>query len=73
MFAVGDDDQSIFEFQGARVKNILDFYNQYKGNIRLIVLEDNYRSTQSILDSAKYLIDNNEERLIKNYPAYQKL
>lgn len=72
VFAVGDDDQSIFEFQGARVKNILDFYNQYKGNIRLIVLEDNYRSTQSILDSAKYLIDNNEERLIKKLPGLSK-
>lgn len=72
VFAVGDDDQSIYGFQGARVKNILDFYNHYEAHIRLIVMEENYRSTQSILDAAKSLIDNNAERLINKLPELSK-
>ncbi len=64
IFAVGDDDQSIFEFQGARVKNIRDFYQKYKKDIELVVLEKNYRSSQKILTTAKKLIDNNEIRII---------
>jgi DNA helicase-2/ATP-dependent DNA helicase PcrA len=64
IFVVGDDDQSIFEFQGARVKNIREFYNQYEDDIELVVLDKNYRSSQPILDTAKTLIEQNELRLV---------
>ena len=64
VFTVGDDDQSIYEFQGARVQNILGFYEQYKDDIEVVVLDKNYRSSQPILDTAKTLIDNNHLRLI---------
>ncbi|HIA06362.1 MAG TPA: ATP-dependent helicase [Flavobacteriales bacterium] len=64
VFAVGDDDQSIYEFQGARMKNIMDFYHRYERDIKVIVMEDNYRSSQHVLDASKTLIDNNRERLI---------
>ncbi|GAA4449366.1 ATP-dependent DNA helicase [Rurimicrobium arvi] len=63
IFVVGDDDQSIYEFQGARIRNILDFYEKYP-TARIIVLTENYRSGQPILDLAMRSILNNEERLI---------
>lgn len=63
VFVVGDDDQSIYRFQGANIENILDFSNHYP-DIKKIVLTDNYRSTQAILDASKSLIECNEERLI---------
>jgi DNA helicase II / ATP-dependent DNA helicase PcrA len=66
VFCVGDDDQSIYEFQGARLKNILEFYEKYKDSITSVVLKENYRSTQAILDVAKTVIDNNNERLINS-------
>jgi DNA helicase-2/ATP-dependent DNA helicase PcrA len=59
---VGDEDQSIFEFQGARLQNLLDFYRDYREHIRLVVLEDNYRSTQAILDTGGRLIRHNRLR-----------
>lgn len=64
IFVVGDDDQSIYEFQGARIRNIVDFYEQYKANIKVIVLTDNYRSSQPILDKAMRSIEFNQQRLI---------
>lgn len=64
IFVVGDDDQSIYEFQGARIRNIVDFYEQYKTNIKVIVLTDNYRSSQPILDRAMRSIEFNQQRLI---------
>ncbi len=64
VFVVGDDDQSIFEFQGARVKNLIDFFQTYAGDQKPIVLSENYRSSQFLLDSAKAVIDHNELRLI---------
>jgi DNA helicase-2/ATP-dependent DNA helicase PcrA len=64
IFVVGDDDQSIYEFQGARIRNIIDFYEKYQSNIQVIVLTENYRSSQAILNRAMCSIDYNKERLI---------
>ena len=67
VFVVGDDDQSIFRFQGANIENMEAFMKKYS-NLLTIVLENNYRSTQPILDIAKSLIDKNDSRLIKTNP-----
>ena len=63
VFVVGDDDQSIFKFQGANMKNILDFAGDYVNDLYTVVLKQNYRSNQQILDISKVLINNNQERL----------
>jgi len=65
MFAVGDDDQSIYAFRGARVGNMLDFERDFHVDT-LIKLEQNYRSHGNILDAANALIKNNGQRLGKN-------
>ena len=65
IFVVGDDDQSIYEFQGARINNIIDFYKKYQSNIKVVVLTENYRSSQAILNHAMRSIEYNTERLIK--------
>ena len=67
VFVVGDDDQSIYRFQGANVENMEAFIKKY-ANLLTIVLENNYRSTQPILDISKTLIDKNQSRLIKTNP-----
>lgn len=64
IFVVGDDDQGVYEFQGARIRNIVDFYEQYRESVSIIVLPHNYRSSQPILDKAMATIQNNEQRLI---------
>lgn len=64
VFVVGDDDQSIYEFQGARLRNIVEFYQRYQHNINVVVLPQNYRSSQAILDKATATIKENQQRLI---------
>ena len=72
LFVVGDDDQSIFRFQGANVENMLHYQKQYHAAITTIVLENNYRSTQPILNASTLLINNNQERLINKMEGLSK-
>ena len=64
MFAVGDDDQSIYSWRGARIENMQRFQKDFPGT-RLLRLEQNYRSTSNILNAANTLIQNNNSRLGK--------
>ncbi len=66
IFIVGDDDQSIYEFQGARLKNITDFYHTHHDDLKVVVLIENYRSTQHILDTAGTLIGTNTLRIVNH-------
>jgi len=63
LFVVGDDDQSIFRFQGANLENIFEFVQKYHPQV--ITLNSNYRSHQTILDSSNCVIDNNKNRITK--------
>jgi DNA helicase-2/ATP-dependent DNA helicase PcrA len=65
VFAVGDPDQSIYAFRGADIRNVLEFEHDFKG-ATTIALEQNYRSTQNILDAANGVIRHNRERKEKN-------
>ncbi|NCT55962.1 ATP-dependent helicase [bacterium] len=64
VFVVGDDDQSIYRFQGASVANMLDFQKDFVGST-LITLKNNYRSTQLILDASRNVISNNQQSIEK--------
>ena len=72
VFVVGDDDQSIYRFQGANVENMLGFAKHYEDEIIKIVLTQNYRSTQPVLEVAKTIIEKNKERLINQIPGLTK-
>ncbi len=65
IFAVGDPDQSIYSWRGANINNILNFSNDFKGAV-IIPLEQNYRSTNHILQGANSVIKHNKERLDKS-------
>jgi DNA helicase-2/ATP-dependent DNA helicase PcrA len=64
LMVVGDDDQSIYRFRGATIENILQFDSIFEG-VRVVKLEQNYRSTSNILDAANGIIGNNEGRHAK--------
>ncbi|HEX4957235.1 MAG TPA: ATP-dependent helicase, partial [Lacibacter sp.] len=72
VFVVGDDDQSIYRFQGANVENMKHFADSYSNDLLTVVLTNNYRSVQPILDVSKTLINRNEERLVKKIPNLSK-
>ena len=70
IMAVGDDDQAIYEFQGANASNLGDFRDHY--DAKVINLVENYRSTQDILDFSKKIIDQLEDSFTKNNPDIEK-
>ena len=72
VFVVGDDDQSIYRFQGANVENMMGFENSYREDLVKVVLTNNYRSIQSILDVSGALIGKNNERLINKMQGLTK-
>lgn len=71
IMVVWDDDQSIYRFQWANIENMLDFSTKYK-DTKFVVLQNNYRSTQNILDISKRLIENNNSRLSKKIDSINK-
>jgi DNA helicase-2/ATP-dependent DNA helicase PcrA len=72
IFVVGDDDQSIYRFQGASVENIIEFHDKHQSELKIVTLIKNYRSQQSILDAAGALISHNQTRLATKIPGIDK-
>jgi DNA helicase-2/ATP-dependent DNA helicase PcrA len=73
IFVVGDDDQSIFRFQGANMENMMLLAKKYNNDLLRVVLTQNYRSVQPILDAAHNLIQNNQQRLSNEYKDLAKV
>jgi DNA helicase-2/ATP-dependent DNA helicase PcrA len=71
LMAVGDDDQSIYKFNGAELNNLLSFKRSYP-SAQLIVLTDNYRSSQAVLNTAARVVSQIEDRLVTRLPAIEK-
>lgn len=71
IMAVGDDDQSIYKFNGAELSNMMNFKREYKGG-NLVVLTDNYRSSQDILDYSEKVIDMASSRLVNKFEGLDK-
>ncbi|OAV43814.1 ATP-dependent DNA helicase [Lewinella sp. 4G2] len=67
IFIVGDDDQAIYEFQGARLRSMIDFFQRYDA-VTVITLKENYRSRQAILNAASALIEGNNYRIGAELP-----
>lgn len=72
LFVVGDDDQSIYRFQGANIDNMTGLANRYRNSLRTVLLTDNYRSNQPILQTAEAVIERNKERLVNELPGLSK-
>ncbi|TAH01964.1 MAG: ATP-dependent helicase [Sphingobacteriales bacterium] len=72
IFVVGDDDQSIYRFQGANIENMQVFAENYQRDLFTVILTNNYRSTQPILDASKVLIAQNTERLVNKMNGLSK-
>lgn len=73
VFVVGDDDQSIFRFQGASLENVVGFARQYADSIKIVSLSHNYRSQPMILKVADLLISNNQFRAAVAIPNVEKI
>ncbi|CAH1001233.1 ATP-dependent DNA helicase Rep [Neolewinella maritima] len=71
VFIVGDDDQAIYEFQGARLNAMIDFQRRYAKDLTIVTLNENYRSTQPILDGADALINRNILRIGDRLPEHR--
>jgi DNA helicase-2/ATP-dependent DNA helicase PcrA len=71
IFVVGDDDQSIYRFQGAALENVLSFHEQFE-DVHTVVLTNNYRSTQNIINASSSVIENNTERLTETLANVSK-
>lgn len=72
LFVVGDDDQSIYRFQGANLENILQFSRNYKDSLKIITLKNNYRSQPYILQASRKIIEDAENRLEDEFPEVDK-
>jgi len=72
LMVVGDDDQSIYRFQGANVENLHAFESQFASHLNKVVLSENYRSSQQILDASGYVININTTRLIPDKSLISK-
>jgi len=72
LFVVGDDDQSIYRFQGANIENMMAVRDRLRANLKTVVLTRNYRSVQPILDGASALISRNSRRLVGKLEGLSK-
>ena len=73
VFVVGDDDQSIYRFQGANIENMEEFARKFSDDLLAVVLTQNYRSVQNVLDISMTLIEKNEgSRLVDKLPGLSK-